>query len=108
MYRPMANDSYIGFGNAQEARDIRSSLFIIESHHDYGPFAFLQTLHTVLEPIMVKPWREGLHRSGQIQRKLLEEAFLSLGAAEQVEHCHPARSEHKSRKLLGFTQTART
>jgi hypothetical protein len=48
-----------------------------------------------------------LDRRLQIRPELLEQTFFSLGAAAEVEHRHPARSQHEGSQLLRFTQAAR-
>ena len=103
----MANHPHVGFGNAQETGDIRAGLLVIESHDDHRAFALFQILHTARELFMVEVRHGRLDRRQQIRPKLFEQAFFSLSAAAQVEHRHPARSQHEGCELLRFTQAAR-
>ena len=50
---------------------------------------------------------DGWTGAQEIRPKLFEQAFFSLSAAAQVEHRHPARSQHKRCELLRFPQAAR-
>ena len=53
---------------------------------------------------------EGRRRCGRggehIRSELFEQAFLSLPVAAEVEHGHPARSQHKRCQLFGVVQAA--
>ncbi len=100
----MANHAYIGFGNAEETGDIRGCLLVIETHDDDRPFALFQILYTANELFMVEVWHRRLDRRLEIRPKLFEQSFFPLSAAAQVEHHHPARSQHEGCEFLRFTQ----
>ena len=103
----MANHPDIGFGNTQEAGDIRAGLLVVESHDDDRAFAFFQILHTARELFLVEAWHGRLHRRQQIRSKLFQQACFTLRVAAQVQHRHPARSQHKGCELLRLPQAAR-
>jgi len=50
----MANDPQVGFGNTQEAGDIRAGLFVKETHDDDRAFALAQVLHATSKLIVVQ------------------------------------------------------
>jgi hypothetical protein len=77
----MANDPQVGFGNAQEAGDIRAGLFVKETHDDDRAFSLAQILHATRKLIVVQIWRRHWGWLCQICTKPLEDALLSLSAA---------------------------
>ncbi len=91
----------------RELASIRACLLAIESHDDDRAFSLLQTLHATPEFFIVEVRNGRLDRRQQIRPKLFEQAFSSLRVAAQVEHRHPARSQHERCELLRFTQAAR-
>src|SRR5215470_9177506 len=104
----MADHAHVGFGDADETSDIATGLLVVERQDDHRALALLQPLHATCEPVLIYVRHRRLNWSQYVRSKLFEQAVLSLRVAAEVEHRHPARSQHKGRQLLGFPQAARS
>ena len=103
--RTVADDAHVGFGNSEGLPGFQRRLLVIEGHDDDRTFALFQLLDAAGELLVVET-RHGSRVRHEVAAEGGEQLLLTLGAAPQVEHGHPARAQDEVGELVRILQAS--